>query len=92
MSVRRFEDLVARITEGFGRFRPREFAHFLRIAAGSLHETKNHLLDGLDRGYLSAPEHERLRRLCLRAIKANARLVDYLLTCNRHGPSEPREP
>jgi four helix bundle protein len=31
---------------GFGRYRPREFGHFLRIAGASLHETKNHLLDG----------------------------------------------
>ncbi len=31
------------IAEGFGRFRPREFADFLRIARGSLVETQQHL-------------------------------------------------
>ena len=66
--------------EGFGRYRPKEFGHFLRIAGASLHETKNHLLDGLKRGYQSEEDHERRRRLCLRAIKANSRLQRYLLT------------
>ena len=37
------------IAEGFGRFRPREFAQYLRIANGSLMETSNHLRDGVDR-------------------------------------------
>jgi four helix bundle protein len=66
--------------EGFGRYVPTEFARFLRIAAGSLHETKNHLRDGLDRGYLTASQHERLVRLSLRAIKANNHLARYLRT------------
>ena len=29
------------ISEGFGRYYPREFARFLRNATGSLHETKD---------------------------------------------------
>jgi len=64
--------------EGFGRYYPKEFARFLRIAAGSLHETKNHLQDGLKQGYLSTDHHEALKRLCLRAMKANVRLTAYL--------------
>jgi four helix bundle protein len=64
--------------EGFGRYYPREFIRFLRFAAGSLHETKNHLRDGLDRRYLTADEFERLNRLAIRAIKANVRLTAYL--------------
>ena len=55
--------------EGFGRFCPKEFSRFLRIAATSLHETKNHLLDGKDRGYLTEEKWDRLRRLTLRAIR-----------------------
>jgi four helix bundle protein len=39
------------IAEGFGRFFPKEFSHYLRIANGSLMETSNHLEDGCDRGY-----------------------------------------
>src|SRR3989442_10647226 len=66
--------------EGFGRYTPAEFARFLRIAAGSLHETKSHLRDGLDRGYLDGAHHEQLVRLSLRAIKANNHLARYLKT------------
>ena len=73
---------ASNIAEGFGRFAPREFARFLRIAVGSLHESKNHLRDALDRGYLSPSEHERLERLALRAIKANVRLQAYLRHCD----------
>ncbi len=86
--------------EGFGRYRPTEFARFLQIAAGSLHETKNHLLDGRDRGYLEIAHHERLRRLSLRAIKANAHLMKYLRICEapepfanrRKNPENPENP
>jgi four helix bundle protein len=72
--------------EGFGRYYPKEFARFLRIAAGSLQETKNHLQDGLKQQYLSDERHEHMKRLCLRALKANIRLIAYL----RHAkPPEP---
>jgi len=64
--------------EGFGRYYPKEFIRFLRIASGSLHETKSHLRDGLDRRYLTASKHEQLVRLLLRAFKANVRLQAYL--------------
>jgi len=65
-------------SEGFGRYYPKEFARFLRIAAGSLQETKNHLQDGLKQQYLSGEQHEHLKRLCLRAMKANVRMIAYL--------------
>ena len=68
--------------EGFGRFRPTEFARFLEIAHGSLDETKNHLHDASGRGYLSQGEHDRLVRLAIRALAANARLMKYLHTCS----------
>ncbi len=31
------------LSEGFYRFKPKEFAYFTRVARGSLGETKNHL-------------------------------------------------
>src|SRR5262245_324583 len=92
------------IAAGFGRYYPKEFRSFLRIAAGSLHETKKHLRDGLNRKYLPREEYDRLRRICLRAIKANNRFMAYLLTAKAPVPyagpesaespdsSEPREP
>jgi four helix bundle protein len=64
--------------EGFGRFYPKEFVKFLSYAAGSLNETKDHRLEGFDRKYLDAARYEQLRRLCLRAIKANNGLRRYL--------------
>jgi four helix bundle protein len=69
--------------EGFGRFRPTEFARFLEIAHGSLDETRSHLHDGLQRGYLSTTEHRRLEKLARRALGANARLGRYLRSCKR---------
>ena len=74
------------IAEGFGRYYPKEFVRFLRIANGSLNETKCHLRDALDRRYVSADEYERLLRLNLRAIKATARLALYLVKARIPGP------
>ncbi len=72
--------------EGFARYYPREFARFLRIAAGSLQETRSHLRDAFDRGYLTPEEFERLTRLTLRAFKANIRLSAYLRRCHPPDP------
>jgi four helix bundle protein len=72
--------------EGFGRFRPTEFARYLEIAHGSLDETKSHLHAGLSRGYLSEEEHRRLMRSAIRALAANVRLMKYLHSC---GPDSP---
>src|SRR4051794_35460420 len=41
------------LSEGFYRFNPKEFAYFARVARGSLGETKTHLSDALQRGYIS---------------------------------------
>jgi four helix bundle protein len=53
------------IAEGFARYYPKEFIRFLRIAAGSLQETRNHLLDARARGYITTTELERLSRFAL---------------------------
>jgi four helix bundle protein len=66
------------IAEGFGRYRPRDFARFLDIAYGSLLETKTSLQDGRDRGHFTDDEFTRLLRLALRAGKATIRLRRYL--------------
>ncbi len=58
----------------------REFSRFLAIANGSLHETKCHLAEAHDRGYLDDERYDRLLRLCLRTLKASNRLVRYLKT------------
>jgi four helix bundle protein len=69
------------IAEGFGRYRPVEFARFLEFARASLMETHNHLLDGLDQNYLSAAECDVLCTLASRAIGATTNLHAYLQTC-----------
>lgn len=73
------------IAEGFGRFQPRDFSQYLRIANGSLQETSNHLRDGVDRGYFTAEEIASLETLARRASAATTALLRYL----RHA-REPR--
>ena len=63
------------ISEGFGRFRPRDFARFLEYARASLMETQNHLLDGRDRGYLDPASYSRLANLARSALKTTTNLM-----------------
>ena len=63
------------ISEGFGRFRPREFARFLEFARASLMETQTSLIDGRDRGYLSQELYSRLANLARAALKATTNLM-----------------
>jgi four helix bundle protein len=75
------------IAEGFGRYLPREFSQYLRVANGSLMETSNHLLDGYDRGYFTEAEIEPLLILARRSSAAVTRLLRYLRTVPPNGPS-----
>jgi len=70
---------ASNIAEGFGRFRHREFAQFLRIAMGSLKEISDLLIDGHERGYVTDAQLAQGRRLSTRAKSACARLAEYLL-------------
>jgi four helix bundle protein len=76
------------IAEGFGRFRPREFAYFVRVAAGSLQETRNHLYDARKRKYINDEEANRLLRLQARAGKATTKLLRYLESCDGEPPGD----
>src|SRR4051812_14894961 len=44
---------ASNIAEGFGRYRHKDFARFVRIAIGSLHEVSDLLIDGHERGYVT---------------------------------------
>jgi four helix bundle protein len=65
-------------SEGFGRYYRQEFIRFLRIAAASLQETKNHLHEAIQRQFIDKVKYESLIRLTLRALKANIRLQQSL--------------
>ena len=71
------------ISEGFGRFRPKEFARYLEFARASLMETQNHLTDAHDSGYITTELHDELFTLANRAIGASTRLHQYLVTCKK---------
>ena len=66
------------IAEGFGRFRHKEFAHFLRIAMGSLKEVQDLLIDGHERGFVTPEELAQGTRLVRRSKAACAALTRYL--------------
>jgi four helix bundle protein len=66
------------IAEGFGRWSHRDFARFLQIAIDSLKETRDHLIDGHARGYISSEELAAATRLAKRANAACAGLIRYL--------------
>ena len=65
----------ANIAEGFGRFRPLQFASFLGIAKASLQETQNHLIDARDRRYIDDPLLSRLWNLAKAAERVTTNLV-----------------
>jgi four helix bundle protein len=71
----------ANVAEGFARYRPREFARFLRIAIGSLAETQNHLREAQRRKYLEQEDFDKLWRLSRRALGAATKLHNYLKDC-----------
>lgn len=68
------------IAEGFGRYYPREFARYLRIANGEFKETYDALTDGHDRRHFTREDISPLQRLSKRASKAATSLIKYLQT------------
>jgi four helix bundle protein len=65
---------AANIAEGFGRIRPLDSARFYEFARGSLMETRNHLIDGHDRGYFETALCSRLSNLARAALKTTTAL------------------
>jgi four helix bundle protein len=63
------------IAEGFGRYRPREFARFLEFARGSLMETQTALIDARERAYLTPELWTRLYNLARAALRATTNLM-----------------
>ena len=67
------------IAEGFGRFTPREFARYLRMALSSLQETQTHLERGRRRNYFTSDDHQKAMTLCGRAHYITNRLLQSKL-------------
>jgi four helix bundle protein len=83
----------SQLAEGFGRFYEKDNVRFCRIARGSLYETKNHLWDALDEGYIDQKTHNETCELIIRAIQTVNGYIRYLLSMGkRYTVSEPGGP
>jgi len=72
------ESVARNVAEGFGRFNPGQFAHFLDISRASTLETKTLLKKGLVVGYWTMEEFSRLDSLADRALQSIAKFQRYL--------------
>jgi four helix bundle protein len=94
------------IAEGFGRFQPRDFSQYLRIANGSLHETSNHLRDVSTAGIslptrllrskpspaVRRPRRRRCSATCAMPANPEPEPPNPRTTREPREPHEPREP
>ena len=86
---RRFRDQLAdaassaprNIAEGYARFRPREFAQFVRIAKASECEVLDLFFEARQRSYINDREFRDDEFLARRAIGAATGLIRYLENC-----------
>ena len=72
------QSACANVAEGFGRYKPKDFARFVRTARGSLEETKAHLDQVRLLGLASETEVCEIRALANRACAAGTKLILYL--------------
>jgi four helix bundle protein len=64
--------------EGFSRFKPKDFARFVRISRGSLSEILDRLISARRRGLISQQDYELIASLARRARAACTGLINYL--------------
>ena len=69
---------TAHIAEGFGRFNPADFARFCVIARSSLMESQNHLLDFVDKRYITDEVRLEVNQLAETALEEVTGLMEYL--------------
>jgi len=72
------EDAASDVAEGFARFKPREFAHFLDYAISSIREVHERTRHGHGRRFFSDNTAAEIIRYCVRAEKAARSLRSYL--------------
>src|SRR5437773_6871340 len=66
------------ISEGFGRFRPPEFARFMEFSIASTMEVQDLITDGLERKYFTPNTTKRFRDLTRRTLQVSRGLLRYL--------------
>ena len=64
--------------EGFSRFKPRDFARFVRISRGSLSEILDRLISARRRGLITQSDFDLISSLARRARAACTGLINYL--------------
>ena len=79
------------IAEGFGRYYPSHFSHYLRLANGELKETIESLDDGVDRRHFTRDQVLPLQHLARRSSKAATNLIAYLRTAEPPNEERPRK-
>ncbi len=80
------------VAEGYRRYRAGEFAHFLRIARGSLGEAIGWVQDGIDRGYFTDTACQPARDLGDEAGRLITGLITSLEPFTRKRDRKPRRP
>jgi four helix bundle protein len=77
------------IAEGFGRFRPRENAQYVRVANGSASEILTLFHEARVKKYIAAPDFPRFETAAKRAIGTIVNYLKYLDSCDPDGFSPP---
>lgn len=76
-------DAASDVSEGFVRYYPADFAHFLNYALASLAEVRRRVEAGYRRGYFPAHTTSDILQLWIKADKAVRGLRAYLWTVKR---------
>ena len=74
------------IAEGFGRYRPRENAQYVRVAKGSENEILTLFIEAQTKGYIAPEDFGRFETAANRAIGTTVGYLKYLDTCDPEGP------
>src|SRR5690606_1089037 len=77
--------IPSNIAEGFGREGNREFSQFLSVSKGSLYELKTQVLIGLEIGYITVDEFNKLSDMIEESSRMITGLMSYLKTTELKG-------
>jgi four helix bundle protein len=78
--------------EGFARFKPKDFARFVRISRGSLSEILDRLISARRRGLINEEDFQRISSLARRAKGACTGLINYLDSAEEPPPKPGARP